>query len=107
MNKIKFSHCYKKLLDENNDLIEYATLLEVINIKLEDMSKAFIDYDTEYGEYKLPNKGEYLMLIFLKPHEEWIESRDLFTTLRRTTSEKEKYYRLNIGEKFDVCMEDR
>jgi len=104
MKSIAFSHVYKKLLDEHNDLIEYATLINVINIDLENMPSCFIDYDTDDGEFKLPPKGKYLMLMFLKPHEEWVESRDLFTTLRRQTPEKEQYYRAAIGERFDIKM---
>jgi hypothetical protein len=66
MNKIKFSHNYWKLPPAEG----YALLLEVLEVKLENLSRAFINYDTMYmengkdGYYKLPKKGDYLLLIF-------------------------------------------
>lgn len=90
---IKFSHRYSKLsgLDDNNQV----KLLQVINVKLENLSNSFLFYDTD-GVYQLPKKGDYLMLIFEKG------LGDIFTTLRRTTPEKEKYYRAYEGEFFTI-----
>jgi len=76
-----------------------ARLIEVLNIKLESLSKDFLDYDTDWGKYPLPQKGDYLMLIFQKPES---EGTDLFTTLRRQTPQKEEYYRNQIGKTFGV-----
>jgi hypothetical protein len=105
MNSIKFSHTYQKLLDSHNDVIETAILLHVQWINLADLSVDFINYDTDNGKYKLPEKGSYLMLIFLKPHEDYITDLNLFTTLRRQTPEKEKYYLSKIGQQFKIIIE--
>ena len=102
MKTIKFSYPYSKLMDEHNDLIETAKLIEVIPIALEAMSVAFKSYDTDDGHFVLPKKGEYLMLIFQKPKPEYLCSSDLFTTLRRSTPQKLTYYKSAIGETFNV-----
>lgn len=96
MNKIKFSHYYFKI----PNLIKEAVLLEVIPIKLEKLSSYFIQYDTAFinGFYRLPKKGDYLLLIF----NERVLNDKLFTTFRRRTPQKEKYYRSKIGELFTI-----
>jgi len=104
MTQIKFSHIYNKLLDSHDDVIGKATLLQVIPIKLEDLSADFIDYDTDYGTYQLPVKGEYMMLIFLKPSF-GCPNLNLFTTLRRWTPEKYRYYLEKVGKIFEVVLE--
>ena len=97
--KIKFSHKYWKL--HNIDcLCKKLQLLDIVNIKLEDMSKEFLDYDTEKGTFPLPKSGEYMMLIFLKDN--GYQGTNLMTTLRRRTPEKEKYYRSLIGQWLEV-----
>ena len=112
MRTIKFSHRYLKLeLDRVNlPLTLTASLLEVLNVNLENLSAYFLTYDTMFykGEghmdlYDLPKKGKYLLLIFEK--NESFE-RSIFTTLRRETPEKEKYYRDSIGESFKVIIEE-
>lgn len=105
MNQIKFSYLYQKLLDSHNDCVEIATLLQVIPIDLKDLSKEFIAYDTDNGVYKLPPKGEYMMLIFLKQHEHYITDLNLFTTLRRWTPEKYRYCTEQVGKVFNVIIE--
>ena len=103
MNQIKFSHLYPKLLDSHNDCVETATLLQVIPIDLKDLSREFIAYDTD-GVYELPPKSEYMMLIFLKPHEHYITDLNLFTTLRRWTPEKYRYYTEQVGKAFNIII---
>ncbi len=104
MNKIKFSHNYKKISDTN-----FCILLDVIEVNLEDLSKKFLDYDTD-DVYKLPKKGKYLMLIFQK---EYIyinninKVNNIFTTLRRYIPEKSQYYKSKIGEIFEVILNER
>jgi hypothetical protein len=97
--KIKFSHKYHKLLvpGATAEYIETAILLDVVPINLEDVSKAFLDYDTDAGLFELPKSGIYMMLIFCKER-----SWDLFTTLRRWTPDKQTYYRSGIGKIFDI-----
>jgi len=99
---IKFSHLYRKLLDESNDMVEGAYLLEVLVVELAELSAAFLDYDTDGGRFALPKRGKYMMLIFKKPHEDHVCAYHLFTTLRRWTAEKERYYRGLIGKPIDV-----
>ena len=95
---IKFSHPYSKLIKHDNEYCNRVKLIEVINIKLEDLSKQFIDYDTDGGLFNLPKKGDYMMLVFSKD----ICRQNIFTTLRRRTPEKEKYYRSLIGQWLEV-----
>ena len=105
MNTIKFSHAYQKILDRSNDVIETARLLHVQLIDLSNLQSDFIAYDTDDGKYKLPKVGAYLMLIFLKPHEDYVTDLNLFTTLRRYTPEKIHYYKSRIGEEFKVVTQ--
>ncbi|MEN6490326.1 MAG: hypothetical protein ABFD66_15845 [Smithella sp.] len=104
MPQIKFSHKYQKILNSHNDVIETATLLQVSIINLEDLSKEFLNYDTDNGVYELPKRGKYLMLIFLKEHEDYTTDLNLFTTLRRHTPEKHKFYMGQIGKVFKVMV---
>lgn len=96
MNIIKFSYPFHKLF-HNGQQIEVAKLLQVVRVKLEDLSQELRDYDTDFGAYQLPLKGDYLMLIFLQGH-----TRGLFTTLRRETPSKLAYYMRSVGEVFNV-----
>lgn len=100
---ITFSHLYQKLLDEHNDMIESATLLDCTLINLEDLHPAFLTYDTDNGKYSLPKQGQYLQLLFLKPKEgEYVSATNLFTTLRRHTPQKHNYYTSMVGREFEV-----
>lgn len=104
MKTIKFNHIYAKLLDEHNDVIEYATLIDVRRIDPALLHEKFINYDTE-GIYQLDH-GFYLMLIFLKPPEsEGTCAANLFITLRRSNNENDKYYYSAIGETFLIDVE--
>jgi hypothetical protein len=105
MKTIKFNHIYAKLLDEHNDVIEYATLIDVRHVELRHLHQKFKDYDTD-GIYPLPNDGFYLMLTFLKPPEsEGTCAANLFTTLRRFTPNKDTYYSTAIGETFLIDIQ--
>jgi len=97
MSTIKFSFSFPKLFGEDGYPITRARLLDVHEVELSDLSAEFLAYDTAHGTYQLPLKGAYLMLIFQKPG-----SIHLFTTLRRSTPEKLKYYRSLIGETLTV-----
>ena len=88
MNTIKFSHRYTKLPDTISSGDD-VTLLEVLNSRFQDLHQSFIRYDTttDTGElYPLPKTGSCLVLIFLF-------QGVIFTTVRRQTPEKERYYR--------------
>lgn len=99
MHNIKFSHPYRKLF-LGGQLITRAKLLAVEQIKIEDMTAEFIEYDTDGGKYELPKRGKYLRLIFLKPGQD----AHLFTTLRSDRPGKLEYYTDKIGELFEVVL---
>jgi hypothetical protein len=100
---ISFSHKYYKLWHHGTGskvggaFITEAVLLDVFIVNIEECSKAFLDYDTDDGLFELPKKGKYMVLLFKK-----FGMPDLFTTIRRWTPEKEKWYRSGIGNTFDV-----
>ena len=104
MLQIKFSHKYQKILNSHNDVVETATLLHVEIVRLEDLSKEFLDYDTDNRSCELPKHGKYLMLLFLKEHEDYTTDLNLFTTLRAFTPEKYFYYAKNVGKVFQVVV---
>jgi hypothetical protein len=66
MAKIKFSHAYKKLIGFDGKLISTAQLLLVLAETADNIihNKAFIDYDTDNGLYKLSYSNTYLLLLF-------------------------------------------
>lgn len=96
MNKIKFSHNYKKLNGETN-----AELFNVIVIDLENQAESFIDYDTDNYYYDLPKKGKYILLLFKG------FNGTIFTTLRRHTDSKFDYYYNLIGQPFNIKIIER
>lgn len=100
MPQIKFSHAYNKLLDLDCSTIRTAKLIEIMVIDLEELHPWFVAYDTDNGKYKLPKKGKYIMLIFLKPKE-----FNIFTTLRRYTPGKYGFYQGKLGCDFNILME--
>ena len=97
--KIKFSHNYLKMPDG----IDEVKLLQVFKIHYDELSEEFIEYDVRYiancgvEHYKLP-KTDLLVLLFQT------YDRQMFTTIRRWTLQKEKYYRESMGEIFEVVM---
>lgn len=109
MKKIRFSHNYGKLraiedYEERNFMT--ACLLDVFEVDIESLSVELIGYDTTYyekgqhGNYPLPKKGKYLLLLFLGDH-------GIFTTLRADWPPKKKeYYFKAVGEDFEVIIND-
>jgi len=99
--KIKFSHRYTKLAIQT----ECATLIQVFIIDSSELTKEFIEYDTFYGVkegkpqfYELP-KGKLLVLLFQENDNDY-----LFTTIRRWTPQKEKYYKSMQGNIFEIVL---
>ena len=100
MPTIKFSHHYPKLHGQTS-----AELLAVRTCTRDEMSAAFIEYDTAYeGEagvvgptmyYPLP-RNKYMVLYFIG------NERIPFTTVRRWTPEKCTYYYEAVGQTFDI-----
>lgn len=103
---IKFSETYAKMPFYMNSPPKDALLLEVFEVNSEDLHKRFVEYDTSYfnqkennwNYYKLP-KGEVLVLLLKS---EFGDSVDLWTTIRRFTPQKYKYYKEARGEVFNI-----
>ena len=96
MRKIKFSHEYAKMPEG----FERSTLMEVLIADRSDLCPEFIEYDTAIiaaGNYPLP-RGKLLVLLLQTD-----TTLELWTTIRRWTAEKEKYYRSLRGE-FVECV---
>jgi len=95
---IKFSHDYMKLPENWEGT--HAHLLIVGEVDLEHQTPFMLNYDTQFrgetGNYDLPKKGRFILLGFIH------ESGAFFTTLRRCTPEKEKYYQGLWGEWFEM-----
>src|SRR5687767_8308473 len=101
--KMKFSHVYKKLLDQQGNPIKEAKLLLVLPVPMESISHAkdFIAYDTDHGKYNISFATYYVMLIFQKPF------GDLFTTVRPMHGRygnKQTYYEPMIGLEFEIVI---
>ena len=103
MNEIKFSHIYRKFPD-NWDTTEFK-LIHVFTEDTSTFKESMLAYDTEYWNdddsdilrYPLP-KGKVLVLFFQG------EPNVVFTTIRRLTPEKEKYYKSKVGEKYRITI---
>ena len=99
MIDIKFSHMYWKMPTEG---LAETYLIGVSRIAIEKLPKSFIKYDTAYdptANYPLPEKGEYMVLTL------WTADQgELWTTIRRWTPEKEKYYQEHLGEKVGIVF---
>lgn len=95
---IKFSNSYTKMPDD----LSPSTLLEVFVVD-DDLSQAFVNYDTQIldgGKYNLP-RGKKLVLL--------LQNKDnvLWTTIRRHTSCKERYYRKIRGSVVNIVVEEK
>lgn len=95
MPTIKFVYPFSKLRCVTSG---FATLLEVMEVNMENLSQTFLDFDTDQGKYKLPKKGKMIMLIFTS-------DKGMFTTLRSIwPGTKMDYYKKNIGQNFEVAI---
>ena len=109
--RINFSHHYAKMIPAVG--WESSKLLDVLPVRLEDLSLDFILYDTSYldgGEeklYALPAKGNYMILLFQASS----GAGPIWTTIRSQWSKngglstrhanKLEYYRSKRGEVFE------
>ena len=105
MQSIKFSHHCVKMPDnvKNNSIVR---LIEVLNSKFEDLHESYIEYDTRTVKgdmYPLPKKGDCLVLLFLGDGLSF-DSAELFTTVRRSTPDKERYYKGLRGQELIVSI---
>lgn len=104
--RINFSHHYHKMPYG----FESSKLLDVLPIRLEDLSLDFILYDTSYldgGEekqYQLPISGKYMILLLQANS----GAGPLWTTIRsQWPASKPEYYRSHIGEVFECRITEK
>lgn len=98
MKKIKFSHNYTKMSCDTHT----SVLLEVFIVDRNDLHDVFVEYDTRIrdgGNYPLPN-GKLLVLLLENG------AGSLWTTIRRWTIDKEKYYMSSIGDVFIADIQE-
>jgi len=95
MNKIKFSHKYYKF----PSAYQKSQLTQVIVIEESEISQTFRMYDTSFrdgigkeGMYPLPRGKLILIILVANEGKGW-----LWTTIRRWTPEKDRYYRGLVG----------
>ena len=95
MKMIHFSSDYQKLWNQRK-----AKLIFVKVVRLERLSKDFLEYDTKINQkeeyYKLSKEGKMIQLTFLGDKE------IPFCTLRRYTPERYANYLKNIGKVFTI-----
>ncbi len=94
MKEIKFSRNYKKLYNQKK-----AVLIERFIVYPEELSKEFLDFDTDGGKYKLNMKQCYLVLYFIG------DKKIPFTTLRKYNEENTSKYFNSVGEIFKIVVE--
>lgn len=117
MKKIKYSHNYLKLQDCFSEMgKKEALLLQAVKVHYDDLSEVLKLYDTKYKQITLIHRGGYyweeklyplpetdlILLIFTSIG---IFNR-LFTTIRRYTPEKWKYYKGSEGQVFEVIVQE-
>ena len=117
---IKFSHEYNKFprFDSTGLPCNLALLRQVFIVDKKELSESFISYDTTYimdsnvensesitsGHYPLP-EGK-LIVLFLEGilDTNTKEVREMFTTVRRWTPQKEVFYRSKMGKLADIII---
>jgi hypothetical protein len=96
-------------LDNYENELKDAILLAVFDSNFEDIGITFKQYDTQYFNeddefhYELPVTGKCLVLLFLGNDGVSADGK-LFTTIRRWTPEKERYYKSSVNETFEVVF---
>jgi len=102
MNKIKFSHHYAKT---PVDLTTFkSSVISVCVVDMEKLPIEFLFYDTCYYDedgikekhYPLDFKTGIIITIFTNGYEE------VWTTIRRWTPQKERYYMGMIGQEVEI-----
>ena len=86
MRNIRFSFVYNKMPAD----FSVSRLLEVFVVDRDDLHEGFVDYDVSHGingeKYPLP-KGKLIVLLL-----QTMDDKLLWTTIRRCTPSKLKYY---------------
>ena len=103
--EIKFSHRYKKM---PADVELYESFVRSVEIKhYNDLTSEFIKYDTEYdgGFYPLPKTKLLIVVIWSgrKISETEREATE-WTTVRRWTLEKERWYKSLIDKEVNIII---
>ena len=95
--EIKFSHRYKKMPLGVDTFCE-SIVLDIEVTHFDGLTLDFIKYDTEYdgGFYELP-KTKLLVIQILTEGIRW-------TTVRRWTPKKEKWYKSLIGKEVKIII---
>lgn len=102
MNVINFSYHYNKF---GIDFSPRVFLLHVFIENTKNFHPRFVEYDTGYYvgvqglEYYYLPRGKVLVLLL-----KVVDEQKVFTTIRRWTPQKEKYYRSKIGEFFELKL---
>ena len=99
--ELEFDYRCAKMPEE----ISNTRLLEVIKTHHDNLSPEFRVYDTEYdvGYYALPDTD--LLLLLLVSYEENVSggyNERMWTTLRRFSQQKEKYYKSIRGKQIKI-----
>jgi hypothetical protein len=103
--QLTFRHRYDKMPEQ----VEHreTVLLDVWVKAIEEISPAFIAYDTQFhdgetvGYYPLPTTGPWLVVVLLtRPHDLWI-------TIREWTPANEAQYRQQIGQPIEIVFDCR
>jgi len=107
MATIKFSKMYPKLTvpGPSTARISKAILLQVLKVDMRTFTKHFLAYDTNNNQYRFPDRGIFLLLIFQKVLGTKLTGAELFTTIRPATPGKDYYYESCVGKTFDVVVD--
>ena len=105
MHDLKFNKIYYKLLDRHNDVVATAKLLGAYIVERKLIPPQLAEYDTDNDLSKIPRGEHLILLILLKPHEEYVSEKNIFTTFRKYSEEKFLKYKDQIGEDFNIVME--
>lgn len=107
MNKLKFSHDYSKLPAcwEGTQAILIGVQrirdMDALKKRIPQLIKTDTMFRGDDGLYLL-NFKEGILLIFFH-----LNTSSLFTTFRRYTDEKYRYYNKNAGETFELVRESQ
>ena len=102
MRQIKFAHRYLKFPRD----YQQSMLLDVLPVRLQDLSPQFLAYDTSYEEngeikhYPLPKSGNYMILLL----QAGSGHGQIWTTIRSQwgkSGDKLKYYQGLIGQEME------
>lgn len=102
---IKFSHQYDKLFF-NGEQVKAAELIQVLMVNKKELTKEFLDYDTNHGQYKI-RPGDYLLLLFKTsfPYHVFTTLRPAWSRLHGNHTSKMAYYQGLVGRNFHVVLD--